>query len=229
MTNPILSTGLQLVQTSTWWGALAASQQSLVVETMRVKQVETDGVICQKNEVVDAWVGIASGLAKIASSSFEGKGVTLSGLPPGSWFGEGSLLKSELRRYEVIALRQTVVVTLPKSTFDHLLDHSIPFNRFLLAQINERLGLFIGTVETDRLLGPEGRVARALSQLFNPLLSPGVKPTLEISQSEVGLLTGLSRQRANQALQTLEKAGLVRIEYGSITVLNLQELGRFEG
>ena len=38
-----------------------------------------------------------------------------------------------------------------------LLDSSIPFNRHLLLQLNERLGQFIATVEFDRLLGQTGR------------------------------------------------------------------------
>jgi CRP/FNR family transcriptional regulator, cyclic AMP receptor protein len=226
--NQTLSTGLQLIHQSSWWINLAAPQQERVLDTVRFKQVDSEGVICQKNELVETWTGIASGLAKIASSSPDGKGVTLSGLPPGSWFGEGSLLKSELRRYEVIALRPSVVAMMPQVTFQWLLDTSIAFNRFLLAQLNERLGMFISTVETDRLLGPEARVARALAQLFNPLLFPGVKPTIEISQSEVGLLTGLSRQRANQALQALEKAHLLVVDYGSITVIDLTALRKFE-
>lgn len=224
----MISIGLQLVHGSMWWQSLAAPQQERVTATIRFKSVDADGVICQKGELVEQWTGIASGVAKIASSSIEGKGVTLSGLPAGSWFGEGSLLKSEIRRYEVVAIKPAVVAMMPKATFDWLLDTSISFNRFLLIQLNERLGQFIGTVETDRLLGPEGRVARALAQLFNPLLFPGVKPTLEISQTEVGLLTGLSRQRANQALQALEKMNLLKVDYGSITVLDLQGLSKVE-
>jgi len=38
----------------------------------------------------------------------------------------------------------------------------------------------------------------------------------------------LSRQRANQALQRLEQAGLLRIDYGGITVIDLPGLRDFE-
>jgi CRP-like cAMP-binding protein len=118
---------------------------------------------------------------------------------------------------------------MPRATFMHLLDTSIAFNRFLLIQLNERLGQFIGRVEHDRLLGPDARVASSLASLFNPTLYPGVKNQLQISQEEIGYLAGLSRQRANQALQALEKAGLVRIEYGGITVLDIGGLRSFGG
>jgi CRP-like cAMP-binding protein len=155
--------------------------------------------------------------------------VTLTGIRPGGWFGEGSLLKDEPRRYDVIALRDSRVAYMPRATFNWLLDGSIAFNRFLLQQLNERLGQFIGTVEHERLLGVDARVARCIAQLFNPLLYPGSGRELKISQSEIGYLTGLSRQRANQALQTLEARGLIRVEYGGIAVADLDGLANYEG
>jgi CRP/FNR family cyclic AMP-dependent transcriptional regulator len=109
-----------------------------------------------------------------------------------------------------------------------LLETSIPFNRFLLEQLNERLGHFIGLIEFDRLLDPDARVARCIASLFNPRLYPGVRTSLALSQEEIGYLCALSRQRVNQALQVLAEARLVALEYGRITVLDLEELRRFD-
>jgi len=97
------------------------------------------------------------------------------------------------------------------------------------AAIRQRLGQFIGMVEHDRLLGPDARLARGLAGLFNPLLYPGIGPTLPISQEELGQLVGLSRQRVNRALKVLEERALLRIEYGAVTVLDLEGLRRFGG
>ena len=52
-------------------------------------------------------------------------------------------------------------------------------------------------------------------------------PILQISQEEIGYLCSMSRQRANQALQVLEKAGLVKVEYGGVRVLDVAGLKRF--
>jgi CRP-like cAMP-binding protein len=91
------------------------------------------------------------------------QGSHLTGVPSSGWFGEGSLLKEEPRRYDAVALRPT-------------------------------------------------RVA------------PGVGEKLQVSQEEIGYLSGISRQRVNQALQTLEKEGLLRVEYGGVTILDLDRL-----
>ena len=82
-------------------------------------------------------------------------------------------------------------------------------------------------IETDRLLDPDTRVARCLAGLFNEYLYPGIHQRLQLSQEEIGHLCGLSRQRANQALQVLAKAGILEAEYGHITVLDLDALRSF--
>ena len=97
----------------------------------------------------------------------------------------------------------------------------------IILQLNERLAQFIAALEYQRLLGPEARVARCVAQLFNPLLYPGVDPRLSISQTELGYLTGLSRQRVNAALRKLDAEGLLRVEYSGVTVVSLDGLRRF--
>jgi CRP-like cAMP-binding protein len=57
-----------------------------------------------------------------------------------------------------------------------------------------------------------------------PFLYPGVGQKLQVSQEEIGNLSGISRQRVNQALQALEREGLLRVEYGGVTILNLEGL-----
>lgn len=156
-----------------------------------------------------------------------GKSVTFTGVPTGGWFGEGAVLKHEVRKYDVMALRRSRIAFIPRETFQWLLDTSLPFTRFLLMQLNERLGQFIAAVEYERLLDIDSRVARAVSSLFNELLYPRLGNTLEISQEEIGLLAGISRQRANQALKVLEQQGLVRVDYGVIEVRDLVGLRQY--
>jgi CRP-like cAMP-binding protein len=120
-----------------------------------------------------------------------------------------------------------VVAGLPLDTFHELLEHSIGFNRFVLNQLNERLGQFIAARETDRISDPDLKVARNLAALFHPQLYPGVGSLLRITQQELGYLVGLSRQRVNQALHRLQEQRLIAIEYGGLRVLDLQGLRRF--
>jgi CRP-like cAMP-binding protein len=114
-----------------------------------------------------------------------------------------------------------------RATFFWLFENSVAFNRFLVRQFNERVGQFIALVEYDRMLDAPARLARNVAWLFNPILYRDVSRHLEISQEEIGLLSGISRQMANKSLQILEKEGLLRVERGGITVLELERLAHY--
>jgi CRP/FNR family cyclic AMP-dependent transcriptional regulator len=210
-----------------WFHLLSAAEQARVEHDISIAHVPASAIIARKGEPANAWLGVLAGLIKVSVGNAEGKLASLTGVPAGGWIGEGTLLKHEIRRYDVVALRDSVIARLPAPTFEWLLDHSIAFNRFLLHQLNERVAQFIAKAEYARLLDLDARVARCLAELFNPLLYPGMGMRLAITQEEVGFLAGVSRQRANQALGTLEHAGLLKVEYGAVRVLDLEGLKRF--
>jgi len=212
---------------SPWTRGLSAEHLDRVRAAILVREYEAGNTVCRKGDPASAWVGVIDGLVKLHSLSPSGKSVTFAGIPAGGWFGEGSVLKREPLKYDIVALRDSRIALMPEATFRWLLDTSIPFNRFLLTQLNERLGQFIGMVEHDRLLQPDARVARALAALFNPQLYPDTQPHIQISQEELGYLAGASRQRVNRALQVLAGAGLIEVDYGLVTVLDLNGLRRY--
>jgi DNA-binding GntR family transcriptional regulator len=51
-----------------------------------------------------------------------------------------------------------------------------------------------------------------------------VGEVLRITQQELAYLVGLSRQRVNVALNALQQANWIRLEYGGVRVLNLNAL-----
>lgn len=182
--------------------------------------------ICHRGDRLDAWTGVTAGLIKLSTVSKGGKAVTLAGIRTGGWFGEGTLLKDEPRQYDLVALRDTRMAVMNKATFFGLFENSVAFNRFLVGQFNERLGQFIALVEYDRMLDATARLARNIAWLFNPTLYRNPGRHLEISQEELGALSGISRQAANKGLKILEKDGLIRVERGGIMVLDVERLGR---
>ena len=207
-----------------WLAPLQAHERERAVAALLVGDAMVGDYVCRVGRPVTYWFGVVEGLLKMNSEDADGSTMTFAGLPPGGWFGEGTVIKREPYRYNVQALRKSVVAGLPIETFHWLLDHSIGFNRFVMHQLNERLGQFIAARAIDRLSDPDVRVARSLAALFNPLLYPGVGEVLRITQQELAYLVGLSRQRVNESLATLHAQGAIRVEYGGLRVLNLQAL-----
>jgi len=210
-----------------WLRVLQPHERDRAVSALQVTQVFVGEYVCVLGRQVTYWFGLVDGLLKMSSENAQGVSVTFAGLPPGGWFGEGTVIKREPYRYNVQALRKSVVAGLPVDTFHWLLDNSLGFNRYIMNQLNERLGQFIGAREIDRLSNVDERVARSLGALFHPVLYPGVGGLLRITQQELGYLVGLSRQRVNEALHALQAAQLIRIEYGGLRVLDLEGLRRF--
>lgn len=196
----------------------------MVIPTIDVADAKPGDFVCRIGRPVTYWFGVVEGLLKMSSDNSQGVTMTFTGVPPGGWFGEGTALKREQYRYNIQALRKSVVAGIPVDTFHWLLDHSIGFNRFVMNQLNERLGQFIAAREIDRMNDPDVQVARSLAALFNPVLYPGVGEVLRITQQELAYLVGLSRQRVNEALSTLQGMGAIRVEYGGLRVLDLAAL-----
>lgn len=207
-----------------WFALLTHEQQGRVVQGTTITSYLSGAIVERKGEQAQAWIGVVNGLLKVSVGDANGKLASLTGVPTGGWIGEGSLLKREARKYDVVALRETAVARVSAPVFNWLLDNSIPFNRYLLDQLNERVAQFIGKAEYDRLLAPDARVARCLAELFNPLLYPDNGRRLAISQEEIGYLARISRQRTNQALRVLEAERLLKVEYGAVQVLDLDGL-----
>ena len=225
--NSLAATAPSLEHTlhgSLWAAALTPPEMAQVrAETYEI-EVAAGSHAARIGELAHSWFGVIEGVLIMTMGSPNGKESTFTGVTNGGWFGEGTLLKNGLWAYNAVAVRDSRIACVPRETFQRLVQTSLPFNHFLLAHLNARLGLFISLVENDRLLGPKARVARCLASLFNPDIYPRTGRFIVLSQEESGHLAGLSRQRANRALQTLEQAGLLRIEFGGVTVNDLPGL-----
>ena len=219
-----------------WLHGLDPSERQAATRDLKVVQVAPGELLCRIGRPATYWFGVIDGLLKMSNDTAQGHGkgprpaqgvpITFTGMPPGGWFGEGTVIKREVYRYNIQALRKSVVAGLGVETFHWLLERSIPFNRFITQQLNERLGQFIAAREIDRLTDADVRVARSLAALFHPVLYPGVGKLLRITQQELGYLVGLSRQRVNEALQALQTRGCIRIEYGGVRVTDIDALRR---
>ena len=175
----------------------------------------------------DAWVGVAKGLVKIENTGADGRHTTLTHFSAGCWFGEGTLLKRGPWPFDAVAVTDSEVGFLPVSTFEWLLDSSIAFNRFLLDQLNARLAQFVERCEHLRLHDAEHHVVHCLTEMVDPRLCRYTEASIAVSQDGLAHLAGVSRSIVNRVLHKLEREGLVRVDYRSITLLDPNGLRRF--
>ncbi|MDT7838038.1 Crp/Fnr family transcriptional regulator [Aquabacterium sp. OR-4] len=224
MSEPCL---IDFLEASPWRTCLGDAQMDRVHADSSLRGFAAGSTVCLRGSPAMHWLGVADGMLKVDTIAADGRSTTFAGVPAGAWFGEGAALKGEPRPYAVVALRHSQVAFIPRATFLWLIDDSQAFSRWVIDQLNARLGHYVALVESFRLRDLTTRVAYSLAELYNPQLYPGTRRELVISQEEIARLCGLSRPNLNRELHRLEEAGYLRIGYGAIEVLDLDGLQRF--
>lgn len=215
-----------LLEGSPWYPKLASAVRERVLAEMSAQPVPAGVALLRRGELPNHWYGVIKGLLKWSTSTADGRSITFGGMSPGSWFGEGTLWRGLPRPADVIALQASVVAVMPRDTFEWLCRHELTFTHFLIQQLTERMYWFMEGWGADRLLDVDGQVKRALAGLFHPWLYPHGQRHIAISQEEVANLAGVSRPRCNRALKRLQDGGLLKLEYGGLTVLDVEGLRR---
>src|SRR6202012_6257512 len=98
----------RLFATCAWFRALADEHQAMVLAHGHAEYLDSGAWVARRQQPSDYWIGVHSGLIKLAIYNASGRSCTLSGVPPGGWFGEGSVIKRELRKYDVAAIQPSL-------------------------------------------------------------------------------------------------------------------------
>lgn len=210
-----------------WVMALSPLARERVLVDCSEERFKAREIVARKGDPSTSWIGVVEGLVKVTTITASGRGMMFAAVPEGSWVGEGSVIKREPRKYELMAVRDSRVVFVPRPTFMWLLETSFEFSRFVIDHLNERSGQFLSMLELSRVTDPVGRVAGSICSLFNSVIYPNASPLLNISQEEIAELAGLSRSTTNLAITKLKSLNLVLPEYGGLLVLDVDRLQRF--
>jgi len=219
---PVSSQPIQrFLASQPWFVALPASQQAAIADQVFTLTAPRGQIILPAHERTQGWYGVVRGLVKISGCTASGQRSDFLGVADGDWFGEGAVLKNELRRYDVIALRDTELLCLPSAIFHDLFATNLAFNQHLVACMNLRLSQAMAMIDAGRTRNPEQRMALALSRLFWSRTRQ-----LDLTQDEIANLAGMSRQTANRALGALQERGYISLALNRIKVLDDEALTR---
>jgi CRP/FNR family cyclic AMP-dependent transcriptional regulator len=212
---------LRLLREQPWFAELPCDLQDLVQHSACTLRARRGQVTLPAGEVAQGWYAVVWGLVKLQSPLDEEQVSAFLALTAGEWFGEGAVMNDGPRRYEAVALRDTVLLCVPRSTFHRLMAHSLPFARAVTSHLNQRLGQAMAIIEASRTRSLEKRLALYLSRT----LGHGAEH-LQLSQEELGCLAGMSRQAVNRTLQVLQRRGLVTLAHGRVACTHQEALER---
>lgn len=214
-TLPLPPPAIRFLQLQPWFATLPPQWQRRLPEAMASVSGGRGSVLLRAGDRAQGWYFVLRGLVKLQTESAEGRRQAFLGIPAGEWFGEGTVLKDEPRRYDVVALRDTELLCLPRKEFDELRATSIDFCNSLIEHLNMRLGQAMAIIETARLRSPAQRVAMYLG----PQLWRGSR-RMSLTQEELGILAGLSRQTVNAVLKEFERKHYISAEFGRVEIVD---------
>lgn len=212
----------RFISAQPWFASVPAALQERLRDEVFAVQGDKGAVMMPAGSAVEGWHAVLSGLVMLQSPASKGRSSAFIGVPDGEWFGEGSAMKPEPRKYNVVALRPTTLLCLPLPLFATLRESSLAFNQFLVQHLNMRLGQAMTIIEAGRTQSPEHRVALYLSRLFWRSTR-----RLNLTQDELGQLVGLSRQTVNRVLRALEELGIVSLDFGKVAIVDDEALGAY--
>lgn len=220
-------TGVQVfLRGQAWFSQLSVPLAKVVEETVQAQSRKAADPVYLEGDPATHWVGVMNGLLKMCSSSPSGKMTTIAIVSQNDWIGEASLITLRRRRFNLVAVRDSHVALVPRTTFATLYNESIPFNHFLFEQVTRRMGRMAKALSNDRLLSREGRVALCLGSLLRGESAVDAH-RVALTQTEIGELTGFSRQHVAQALHHLESLNLIAVRRREISIIDPARLESF--
>jgi len=178
---------------------------------------------------------VLSGGVKVSTLSADGKEIIFDLLSEGDFFGELSLLDGKPRTATVTTLVPSVLVILERDFLMSFLEDNPTTAIRLLHSLAHRLRAVDKFLEEVFFFDSETRLAKrviALKDIYGKANGKPAQFELKVSQQEIASLVGITRERVNKHLKKWERAGIVSMKQGRLTIQNLpllQELASEAG
>jgi CRP/FNR family transcriptional regulator, cyclic AMP receptor protein len=177
----------------------------------------------------DACYIIRGGSFRVTREHPDGRAITLANLGPGDIFGELAMLDGEVRSASVEALSDGELLALPAVDVRGLLARHPEITVKLVAALVRRLRQANERISRQSFQTVPSRVAGVLSQLVaeEAPWRGGEGVTIRMNQADLAQLAGTSRESVSRFLAELERARVVKVGRGRVTIVEPPKLRNY--
>jgi CRP-like cAMP-binding protein len=172
---------------------------------------------------------LKSGVMKITIEDQNGREIILRMVYPTEFLGEMALLDGMPRSATVTTQEPCEALIVYRQHFLELIDKSPRILLNMTTVLSRRLRKMNELIRSLVFFDVYGKVARVLLTLVaekGRQTAQGTVIDLRLTQQELAELAGMSRETMTRTLRDFQQAGVVRIESGIITILELDMLQR---
>lgn len=202
--------------------ALEPEELGELLRQARESKAKKGEAIIRQGDEGDSLVILLEGQARVTVYSANGREIVLEYAGPGSVLGEIALLDRGTRTASVVAMGPLRYLTLSRSVFEAVLSTHPRIALRLLRELAARLRKTNQTIETDRAYAAGPRLARFLLRLAGD--GGGARAAIRLSQTELSLFAGISRENINRQLSLWQQDGIVNVEHGGLTITDRESL-----
>jgi CRP-like cAMP-binding protein len=173
---------------------------------------------------------LVEGLVRIHRVSTRGEEFTVGYVRPGELFGEVSVIANQPSESFAQAVRPSKALRIPRETFLKVILSSNPVLYAVMKKIGQRLVRCQTRVEDLVFHDAPTRLARLLVRLgdeFGEWMDGGLALRLPLTQQEMAMLIGTTRQTVSAALGQLVRAGVVARDQRQLRVKDPRALRKF--
>lgn len=192
----------------------------LLRDTREHKAMKGD-VLLRQGDKGDLLLILLTGQVRVTVYSANGREIVLAYAGPGEVLGEIALLDGGTRTASVIAMEPLRYLTLARPAFERVIAANHRIALTLMTELACRLRLANQTIETDRAYAAGPRLARFLLRLLG---EEGEGRVITLSQTELAMFAGISRENINRQLSLWAQDGIVALEQGKIRVIDISPL-----
>ena len=178
-------------------------------------------VIFREGDQGDTCYLLRTGAVVLTREHQDGRMVALAELRAGALFGELAMFRGETRSATAEAIEPTTAVALLASDMQRIIRRSPDLALKFLGTLAERVSKTNERLLQQSFQTVAGRVASALLAQVIARQAEGAPEEdvlIRSTQAEIANLAGTSRESASRFLATLERAGVVTLGRGKVTV-----------
>lgn len=200
-----------------WADALPEALRAEMIRRMSFIEFGDGGQICQQGQTPTHWQAVVSGAVRQDIVTQQGRRLTLCYLPPGAWICDESILLGSPLAYGARACGHTIVASLPAQQLRPLLAQHPTLACMLNCLQARRMRYLYKRQDELSTLPLRARLAKCLLELSRHFAGRpawgGRLPWIDLllTQDDLAVLLGASRQRVNRELMDMRRRGLVGI------------------
>ena len=200
---------------------LEARELAAVAQVAVPRRWDRGQILFREGDAGDTCYLLRTGAVVLTREHQDGRMVALAELRAGSLFGELAMFRGETRSATAEAVERSTAVALLAGDMQRLVRRNPDLALKLLASLAERVSRTNERLLQQSFQTVAGRVASALlAQTISRQAegAPEADVLIRATQSEIANLAGTSRESASRFLATLERAEVVTLGRGKVTV-----------